>query len=69
MTLKEPSFTVGIEEEYLLIDPTTGDLAGDPPEAILKASEIFVISNEIPLIWLGLPSLFLSITTSLESIQ
>lgn len=39
MTLKEPSFTVGIEEEYLLIDPTTGDLAGDPPDTILKDCE------------------------------
>lgn len=26
-----PTFTLGIEEEYLLIDPATGDLAQDPP--------------------------------------
>jgi carboxylate-amine ligase len=31
MTAKDPSFTIGIEEEYLLIDPRTGDLAKDPP--------------------------------------
>lgn len=36
---KEPPFTIGIEEEYLLIDPTTGDLAADPPDSILKECE------------------------------
>lgn len=33
---EEPSFSIGIEEEYLLIDPKTGDLAADPPASILK---------------------------------
>jgi carboxylate-amine ligase len=28
-------FTIGIEEEYLLVDPATGDLADDPHEDIL----------------------------------
>ena len=28
-------FTIGIEEEYLLVDPATGDLADDPNETIL----------------------------------
>ncbi len=32
---QDPSFTIGIEEEYLLIDPETRDLAGDPPASIL----------------------------------
>jgi len=36
MTLNEPTFTIGIEEEYLLVDPETRDLAIDPPSAILK---------------------------------
>ncbi len=36
MAYKEPSFTIGIEEEYLLVDPQTRDLAIDPPEDILK---------------------------------
>ena len=36
---KEPPFTIGIEEEYLLIDPATGDLAADPPPSILKDCE------------------------------
>ncbi len=31
-----PAFTVGIEEEYLLIDPETRDLADDPPAGILE---------------------------------
>lgn len=31
-----PPFTVGIEEEYLLVDRTTRDLAVDPPEALLE---------------------------------
>ncbi|MFB9356185.1 carboxylate-amine ligase [Sneathiella chinensis] len=34
--MKEPSFTLGIEEEYLLVDPETRDLAIDPPASILK---------------------------------
>ena len=36
MTIKEPSFTVGIEEEYLLVDPVTRDLDSDPPAALLQ---------------------------------
>ncbi len=35
MSLKEPPFTVGIEEEYLLVNKATGDLANDPPAALL----------------------------------
>jgi carboxylate-amine ligase len=33
---KGPAFTIGIEEEYLLIDPETRDLAADPPVSILE---------------------------------
>ena len=36
MSLKEPSFSVGIEEEYLLVDRQTRDLASDPPESFLE---------------------------------
>lgn len=32
----EPTFTIGIEEEYLLIDPETRNLAEDPPATILE---------------------------------
>ena len=36
MSVGEPS-TVGIEEEYLLVDLETRDLAADPPEAFMQA--------------------------------
>ncbi len=31
--------TIGIEEEYLLVEPRTGDLADDPPQEILASCE------------------------------
>jgi carboxylate-amine ligase len=36
MTNNEPPFTLGIEEEYLLVDKDTMELAVDPPTAILE---------------------------------
>ena len=36
MSLKEPPLTVGIEEEYLLVNVATGDLANDPPPEVLR---------------------------------
>ncbi len=39
MSVNEPSFTVGIEEEYLLVDLETRDLASDPPQALMEACE------------------------------
>lgn len=33
--MKEDSFTIGMEEEYLLIDKDTGELAGDPPKELV----------------------------------
>ena len=39
MTIPEPSFTIGIEEEYLLVDRQTRDLAVDPPEDLLSTCE------------------------------
>ncbi len=32
MLISEPEFTVGIEEEYLLVDKSTRDLCNDPPD-------------------------------------
>ena len=29
--MKEPAFTIGIEEEYLLVDRESRDLATNPP--------------------------------------
>ena len=39
MATKEPSFTVGIEEEYLLVDKDTRDLAQEPPAELLAKCE------------------------------
>jgi glutamate---cysteine ligase / carboxylate-amine ligase len=36
MALREPSFSLGIEEEYLLVDKSTRDLVADPPESLLE---------------------------------
>ena len=36
MSAGEPSFTVGIEEEYLLVDRDTRDLSADPPAQLLR---------------------------------
>jgi carboxylate-amine ligase len=36
----EPAFTVGIEEEYLLVDRKTRDLVRDPPSALLEACQL-----------------------------
>jgi carboxylate-amine ligase len=33
----EPSLTIGIEEEYLLVDRETRDLVNDPPKALMEA--------------------------------
>jgi carboxylate-amine ligase len=35
----EPSFTIGIEEEYLLVDRETRDLVTEPPDALLERGE------------------------------
>jgi carboxylate-amine ligase len=34
--MKEPTFTLGIEEEYLLVDRASRDLASDPPAEMLN---------------------------------
>ena len=36
MPLKDPSFTIGIEEEYLLVDRTTRELVSEPPADVLE---------------------------------
>ncbi|MBT5050188.1 MAG: carboxylate-amine ligase [Rhodospirillaceae bacterium] len=35
MAFPEPSFSIGVEEEYLLVDCATRDLVSDPPQAML----------------------------------
>lgn len=39
MSIEAPAFSIGIEEEYLLIDPDTRDIESDPPEALMQACE------------------------------
>ena len=39
MSLPKPEFTIGIEEEYLLVDRTTRNLASDPPPALMSRLE------------------------------
>ena len=39
MAASGPSFTIGIEEEYLLVDLETRDVASDPPEALFRACQ------------------------------
>ena len=35
MGIQEPSFTLGVEEEYLLVDKETRSLVIDPPETLM----------------------------------
>ena len=39
MALKEPAFTIGIEEEYLLVDRETRDLCAEPPPSMMADCE------------------------------
>lgn len=39
MAIQRPAFTVGIEEEYLLVDPETRDLLRDPPDRLMAECE------------------------------
>jgi carboxylate-amine ligase len=39
MALRDPSFTVGIEEEYLLVDLASRDLVGDIPQSLFDAAQ------------------------------
>ena len=55
-----PSFTVGIEEEYLLVDRVSRDLAASPPPEMLAECERrlqgrvtpeFLPSADVPVHW------------------
>jgi len=39
MALKDPSFSIGIEEEYLLVDKASRDLVPDMPQALFDAAQ------------------------------
>jgi carboxylate-amine ligase len=46
MTLDTPQFTIGIEEEYLLVDKTTRSLVINPPKSLLKECKE-VLGNQV----------------------
>jgi len=48
VALKEPPFTVGIEEEYLLVDLQTRDLANDPPDELMQECEQILAAQVTP---------------------
>jgi carboxylate-amine ligase len=39
MAIKEPTFSIGIEEEYLLVDKNTRELAQEPPQELFQKCE------------------------------
>jgi glutamate---cysteine ligase / carboxylate-amine ligase len=39
MAIKDPSFSIGIEEEYLLVDRTSRDLVREMPQALFDAAQ------------------------------
>ncbi len=42
MASNEPAFTLGIEEEYLLVDKATRDLAREPPAGLLEECQALI---------------------------
>ena len=48
MPLKDPAFTIGIEEEYMLVERESRDLAADPPESMLKECEDLLTGQVSP---------------------
>ena len=44
----EPEFTLGIEEEYFLVDRATRDVVGDPPDAMLAECETLLAGQVSP---------------------
>jgi hypothetical protein len=50
MTIDEPQFTLGIEEEYLLVDQETRSLVVDPPKSLLSECKELLgnqVTNEL----------------------
>ena len=44
--MKEPAFTLGVEEEYLLVDRQTGDIAVSPPEEMLAQCQAVLAATQ-----------------------
>jgi carboxylate-amine ligase len=48
MSYKHPSLTIGIEEEYLLVDRESRDLAIEPPESMMRECEELLSGQVTP---------------------
>ena len=48
MTAREPPLTLGIEEEYLLVDRETGAVASEPPEDIFVELNTLTAGRAFP---------------------
>jgi len=48
VVVERPAFTIGIEEEYLLVDPETRDLARDPGPAVMDECSAILGSQVSP---------------------
>ena len=48
MTKSDPTFTIGIEEEYLLVDKTSRDLVHDAPQGLMDECEAELKSQVSP---------------------
>ena len=48
MALREPPLTIGIEEEYFLVDQVSGDVVADPPRSMLEECEGLLIGQVSP---------------------
>ena len=48
MALSEPPFTIGIEEEYLLVDRASRDVAADPPATMMEECEALLTGQVSP---------------------
>jgi glutamate---cysteine ligase / carboxylate-amine ligase len=46
--MKEPEFSLGIEEEYLLVDRATRDLASDPPPEMMNECQTRLQGRVVP---------------------
>ncbi len=48
MTVAEPQFTIGIEEEYLLVDRESRDLIAEDPKGMMKECEKLLAEQVAP---------------------
>jgi carboxylate-amine ligase len=46
--MSEPSFTIGMEEEYLLVDKASGELASDPPPEMMRECQTLLEGQVSP---------------------